>query len=183
MKKGRYKQAYQSFLRLRNTPLQAARDLYYTHALLAEEDKLIREAGLNPKSNFFKRFAELFTLPRVRRATQASGIVMIGQQMCGSKPPWIKHTYHTVTNHAQSTSSLSTPLPSSKKVVLRRSKLCSPLSASASSTSSSPGQLCGRSTPSAGVGYFYSRFRICSGRCWRRVCATTFPRIVMHISG
>lgn len=87
MKKGRYKQAYQSFLRLRNTPLQAARDLYYTHALLAEEDKLIREAGLNPKSNFFKRFTELFTLPRVRRATQASGIVMIGQQMCGSKPP------------------------------------------------------------------------------------------------
>ena len=37
MKKGRYKQAYQSFLRLRNTPLQAARDLYYTHALLAED--------------------------------------------------------------------------------------------------------------------------------------------------
>lgn len=84
MKKGRYAQAYQSFLKLRNTPLQAARDLYYTHALLAQEDVLVREAGLNPKSNFFKRFTELFTLPRVRRATQASGIVMIGQQMCGS---------------------------------------------------------------------------------------------------
>lgn len=89
MKKGRYAQAYQSFLKLRNTPLQAARDLYYTHALLAQEDVLIREAGLNPKSNFFKRFMELFTLPRVRRATQASGIVMIGQQMCGSRLSWI----------------------------------------------------------------------------------------------
>ncbi|KAF1363524.1 D-xylose-proton symporter [Lizonia empirigonia] len=83
MKKGRYAQAYQSFLRLRNTPVQAARDLYYTHALLAQEELLICEAGLNPKSNFFKRFVELLTLPRVRRATQASGIVMIGQQMCG----------------------------------------------------------------------------------------------------
>lgn len=83
MKKGRYAQAYQSFLRLRNTPVQAARDLYYTHALLAQEELPVREAGLNPKSNFFKRFVELFTLPRVRRATQASGIVMIGQQMCG----------------------------------------------------------------------------------------------------
>lgn len=84
MKKGRYAQAYGSFLRLRNTPLQAARDLYYTHALLHQEEQLVREAGLKPDSNFFTRFIELFTIPRVRRATQASGIVMIGQQMCGS---------------------------------------------------------------------------------------------------
>ncbi|KAL1597031.1 hypothetical protein SLS60_008613 [Paraconiothyrium brasiliense] len=83
MKKRRYALAYKSFLRLRNTPLQAARDLYYTHALLAQEEVLVREAGLTPSSNFFTRFIELFTIPRVRRATQASGIVMIGQQMCG----------------------------------------------------------------------------------------------------
>jgi hypothetical protein len=85
MKKGRYNQAYKSFLKLRNTPLQAARDLYYTHALLREEEVLIKRSGLSPKSNFFTRFIELFTIPRVRRATQASGIVMIAQQMCGSK--------------------------------------------------------------------------------------------------
>ncbi|KAF2852082.1 D-xylose-proton symporter [Plenodomus tracheiphilus IPT5] len=83
MKKHKYAKAYRSFLRLRNTPLQAARDLYYTHVLLEQEEMLVREAGLNPKSNFFTRFIELFTIPRVRRATQASGIVMIGQQMCG----------------------------------------------------------------------------------------------------
>ncbi|KAI0583419.1 Sugar-tr multi-domain protein [Pyrenophora tritici-repentis] len=83
MKKRDYAKAYRSFLRLRNTPLQAARDLYYTHCLLEQEEVLIREAGINPKSNFFTRFIELFTIPRVRRATQASGIVMIGQQMCG----------------------------------------------------------------------------------------------------
>ncbi|CAO2647249.1 Nn.00g081710.m01.CDS01 [Neocucurbitaria sp. VM-36] len=83
MKKKKYAKAYKSFLRLRNTPLQAARDLYYTHALLEQEEVLVREAGLNPKSNFFTRFGELFTIPRVRRATQASGIAMIAQQMCG----------------------------------------------------------------------------------------------------
>lgn len=89
MKKHRYAQAYQSFHRLRNTPLQAARDLYYTHALLQQEEELVKTLGVSPNSNFFTRFIELFTIPRVRRATQASGIVMIGQQMCGSKyfPP------------------------------------------------------------------------------------------------
>jgi hypothetical protein len=87
MKKNRYAAAHKSFLRLRNTPLQAARDLYYTHALLTQEEMLVREAGLKPESNFFTRFFELFTIPRVRRATQASGIVMIGQQMCGSGYP------------------------------------------------------------------------------------------------
>lgn len=85
MKKGRYVKAHKSFLRLRNTPLQAARDLYYTHALLVQEELLVRESGIKPESNVFTRFIELFTIPRVRRATQASGIVMIGQQMCGSK--------------------------------------------------------------------------------------------------
>jgi hypothetical protein len=85
MKKKRYAKAYKSFLRLRNTPVQAARDLYYTHALLIQEEVLIKESGLSPKSNFFTRFGELFTIPRIRRATQASGIVMIAQQMCGSQ--------------------------------------------------------------------------------------------------
>lgn len=83
MSKGRYKEAYHSFLRLRNTPLQAARDLYYTDALLKQEKEAARSLGVSPHSNFFTRFVQLFTIPRVRRATQASGIVMIGQQMCG----------------------------------------------------------------------------------------------------
>jgi hypothetical protein len=85
MSKKRYAEAYQSFFRLRNTPIQAARDLYYTHALLQQEEVLVKEAGLSPNSTFFTRFIELFTIPRIRRATQASGIVMIGQQMCGSE--------------------------------------------------------------------------------------------------
>jgi hypothetical protein len=85
MLKKRYSEAYASFLRLRNTPIQAARDLYYAHVLLRQEEILVRESGVvKTEGNFFTRFIELFTIPRIRRATQASGIVMIAQQMCGS---------------------------------------------------------------------------------------------------
>lgn len=35
-------------------------------------------------NNYVKRFFELFTIPRVRRATLASFTVMLAQQLCGS---------------------------------------------------------------------------------------------------
>jgi MFS family permease len=89
LKKKKVNKAYASLLRLRNTPLQAARDLYFIHAQLVYEDALLEESGLAKTSNMITRFIELFTIPRLRRATQASGVVMIAQQMCGSKscPP------------------------------------------------------------------------------------------------
>jgi len=74
MKKGRYQQAMKSLLRLRNSPLQAARDLYYVHCQLQEE--YLATGG----SNYITRFGQLFTIPRVRRATLASFVVMIAQQ-------------------------------------------------------------------------------------------------------
>lgn len=77
IKKNRYQEAYKSLLKLRFTPLQAARDLYYIHAQLQVEADIIGT------SNYFTRFGELFTIPRVRRATLASFVVMIAQQMCG----------------------------------------------------------------------------------------------------
>ncbi|KAI9878143.1 MAG: hypothetical protein M1830_001789 [Pleopsidium flavum] len=77
IKKGRYQKAYKSLCRLRNTPLQAARDLYYIHA------QIIEEAAIIGQSSYITRFIELFTIPRVRRATLASWTVMIAQQMCG----------------------------------------------------------------------------------------------------
>jgi hypothetical protein len=84
MKKGRHSQAYAALLRLRSSPLQAARDLYYIHAQLVQEELLIEESAVvKTNGNMFTRFVELFTIPRIRRATQASGIVMIAQQMCG----------------------------------------------------------------------------------------------------
>ncbi|KAL8749747.1 MAG: hypothetical protein Q9199_007499 [Rusavskia elegans] len=77
IKKGRYQDAFNSLCRLRNTPLQAARDLYYIHAQITEEADIIG------KNNYVTRFIELFTIPRVRRATLASFVVMLAQQMCG----------------------------------------------------------------------------------------------------
>jgi len=77
IEKNKYPQAYRSLLRLRNDPLQAARDLYYIHSQLEIEKEIIG------KNNYFTRFSQLFIIPRVRRATLASFTVMIAQQMCG----------------------------------------------------------------------------------------------------
>lgn len=84
IKKGRHAQAYRSLLRVRNSPLQAARDLYYIHAQMQAEHVLLEEKGFQ-NDNFLTRAVELFKVPRIRRATQASGIIMIAQQMRGSK--------------------------------------------------------------------------------------------------
>ncbi|KAH7321064.1 hypothetical protein B0I35DRAFT_477585 [Stachybotrys elegans] len=77
IKKNRYRDAMESLLRLRNNPVQAARDLYYIHVQLEVEYEFIG------KGNYVTRFIELFTVPRIRRATLAAFTVMIAQQMCG----------------------------------------------------------------------------------------------------
>jgi hypothetical protein len=77
MKKKRYHEAYGSLLRLRNKPIQAARDLYYIHSQLELEAEIIG------RNTYMSRFIELFTIPRLRRATLASFTVMMAQQMCG----------------------------------------------------------------------------------------------------
>lgn len=77
MKKNEYQKAMKSLLKLRNHPIQAARDLYYIHAQLEVEKEVLHG------SNYAQRFVELFTIPRLRRATLASFVVMIAQQMCG----------------------------------------------------------------------------------------------------
>lgn len=69
--------AYVNFKILRPTDLQAARDLYYAYVGV----ELERE--INKGKNFFSMFMELFTIPRNRRATLASWIVMFMQQFCG----------------------------------------------------------------------------------------------------
>lgn len=77
IKKQRYQQAFRSLLKLRNHPLQAARDLYYINAQVEIEKHIVGD------SSYISRFGQLFTIPRVRRATLASFTVMIAQQMCG----------------------------------------------------------------------------------------------------
>ncbi|KAK0438695.1 uncharacterized protein EV420DRAFT_1623247 [Desarmillaria tabescens] len=71
MMKGRYREAYNSLLRLRHKPIQAARDLYYIHVQLETEKQITRDRS---------KLWELFSIPRNRRATLASGIVMF---ICG----------------------------------------------------------------------------------------------------
>ncbi|KAI1463396.1 uncharacterized protein F4812DRAFT_463731 [Daldinia caldariorum] len=77
MKKNRYPEAWNSLVKLRNNPIQVARDIYYIHAQLAIEHQIVSQ------SNYATRFTQLFTIPRVRRATIAAFTVMIAQQMCG----------------------------------------------------------------------------------------------------
>lgn len=49
------------------------------------EQVVVVESGYTHSGNMLVRFYELFTIPRLRRAVQASGIAMIAQQMCGSE--------------------------------------------------------------------------------------------------
>lgn len=79
MKKNRYPQALRSLIRLRHNKIQAARDLYYIHVQLLEESKII------PGETYVKRFAELFTIPRVRRATVGATTVMLGKYIVGRR--------------------------------------------------------------------------------------------------
>lgn len=77
IKHGKHEKAYKSLLKLRNHPLLAARDLYYISTQIEIEREIVGE------SSYVSRFMQLFTIPRVRRATLASFVVMIAQQMCG----------------------------------------------------------------------------------------------------
>jgi hypothetical protein len=78
---GRYDRAYQSLRRLRNTDLQAARDVYSTYLQRRAKAKVSPVEAVS----FLQRVLELFTVPRIRRATTASYVVMLSQQLCGSR--------------------------------------------------------------------------------------------------
>jgi hypothetical protein len=74
---GKIQKAYANFRILRTTDIQAARDLYHAYVGVELERKI------NEGKNLFTMFIELFTIPRNRRATLASWIVMLMQQSCG----------------------------------------------------------------------------------------------------
>ena len=76
MKKGRYAEAFESFLRLRNTFLLAERDFPYVDAPLEVEE-------VPGGSTFLSWAMELFTILRVGWATLASWVLVIGSQMFG----------------------------------------------------------------------------------------------------
>lgn len=70
-----YGKALQSLCRLRNTEVQAARELYQSY--------LQRSAKPEEHRTYFGLLTELFTIPRIRRATLAAYTVMLSQQLCG----------------------------------------------------------------------------------------------------
>ncbi|CAG7554751.1 unnamed protein product [Fusarium equiseti] len=77
MKKNRYPEAWKAMLKLRHDPIQVARDMYYISC------QLEIEKHLTGNTNYATRLTQLFTAPRVRRATLAAFTVMVAQQMCG----------------------------------------------------------------------------------------------------
>jgi hypothetical protein len=96
MKKGRYQQAYRAFNRIRNTELISARELFYAHCQIVAESESFGGKSLG------RRVLELFTVPRIRRATVSSSIIVIAQQFSG-KPAnrdllWFALIYHTGIN-------------------------------------------------------------------------------------
>ncbi|KAK5373547.1 hypothetical protein LTR20_003789 [Exophiala xenobiotica] len=88
-KHGRYDKAFRSLCTLRNTELQAAKELYTAYHLQGRvrakaraKPKMLSEGEFS-ESGFFTKVTELFTIPRIRRATTASYVVMLSQQLCG----------------------------------------------------------------------------------------------------
>jgi hypothetical protein len=73
MSKNRHAKAFHSMCTLRYNKIQAARDIFYMNVLL-EAEKATVMLGQN-------KIKELFTVPRNRRAMQASEIVMFMQQV------------------------------------------------------------------------------------------------------
>lgn len=69
-----YEKAFLALRSLRNSKVQAARDLFLMDHLLHEESRIMHDQ---------KRFRELFSVDRCRRALTASVICMFLQQMCG----------------------------------------------------------------------------------------------------
>lgn len=122
-KKRRYAEAYKVLLRLRGSPLLASRDLVHIRAQLDVETLLFtrkhdqeialgnelphidanayaRETSLK---GYGRRITQLFTIPRVRRSTLASFVVMTSQQLSGMQTrslPRILLTYwHSRCQH------------------------------------------------------------------------------------
>ncbi|WAQ91775.1 hypothetical protein PtA15_15A167 [Puccinia triticina] len=74
MSKGRVADAYHAMRKLRFCELQASRDLFYIAKLLEIENRSLQGRNL---------LTDMWRVPRVRRAAQASGLVMFMQQFCG----------------------------------------------------------------------------------------------------
>ena len=98
VKQNRLQAAYKSVRELKGNDLLAARDIYLLFKQVELEDlylarykqrsphELEGNQGQLPKSTYLRRVQQLLSLGRIRRATIASVVVMLSQQMCGKSP-------------------------------------------------------------------------------------------------
>ncbi|KIW89410.1 uncharacterized protein Z519_10264 [Cladophialophora bantiana CBS 173.52] len=75
----RYDLAFQSLCRLRSSGLLAAKELYSSHLQRTATMKMMDQEEIS----FSRKVLDLFRVPRIRRATTASYVVMLSQQLCG----------------------------------------------------------------------------------------------------
>lgn len=78
-KREQYREGYASLIKLRNTKLQAAREMYATY-LMRKKDSSLRTSA---QQTFSSKLRSLFAASRNRHAMYASYIVMLSQQICG----------------------------------------------------------------------------------------------------
>jgi len=99
MKRNRYADAYKTLVLLRGHPILAAKELFYVacqmeveqHSHQLGDPEIVRPTTpIKPrKANslyitaYFRKVAQLFTVPRIRRAFTAAIVCMISQQLCG----------------------------------------------------------------------------------------------------
>jgi sugar porter (SP) family MFS transporter len=75
MRRHRYDLAFYALKRVRNADIQAAKEVYSTY--------LYNQGSHGPAPSYGRKLVEIFTIPRLRRATLASFTVMLAQQLCG----------------------------------------------------------------------------------------------------
>ncbi|KAF2432403.1 MFS transporter [Tothia fuscella] len=76
-RKGRLDLAFLTLCRLRNTELQAAKEVYATEML--SRNKFTGKS----KTTFINKLRDMILIPRVRNATVAAYVVQLSQQLCG----------------------------------------------------------------------------------------------------
>lgn len=92
MRKGRMLDAYTAMRRLRKHDVQAARDLVSRRSSITTRAEALQfyaavqweaEKKIHGDKSILQRFTELFTIPRIRRATLAASVLHLGQDLCG----------------------------------------------------------------------------------------------------
>lgn len=152
MPKGRYDKAFNSLLRLRRAPLQAARDFYFTRSYRYVTYFLSQAAAYSPTHFARDRTLHLRSTPRKASSRLHAAIL---QLTLPPRPSGLSHTHvHATAPRDQRRRLLFLHDLYPTCIRLPSSKPCWPPSASASSTSSLPSPHSTQSTFPDDEGYY-----------------------------